>query len=334
MSKVFVITPTYCTEENRRLPLLLQTIYWVRQQTHRDYLHIVVDDESTDSTPEVLERLSQSDPNLKVFRKEHGGSSAAINYGVEQALALDRPDYITVCHSDDVLLPESLDVRVKLASESRAELIYTDSVIIHGTGLPSTQYRAMEYPTPDELFRALLRHQRVGVPYPTMLWGADFFLHKLQGYDDRLTSSEDWDIALRSAKELAAMQATHAITHRVTMVIRKHENSLGLQNLHDGTKKRCCEVILQKHLNGDEYRAAMAREILTRFQRPKLLDRVKVGLIKLQRPKLLRNALTLIIRRRRRHRALPAQTEMDPRTEAFLKEMDKVDYGLMDGCAG
>ena len=132
MSKVFVVTPAYCTEENRRLPLLLQTIYWVQQQTHKDYLHIVVDDESTDSTPEVLERLSQSNTNLKVFRKKNGGSSAAINYGVEQALALDKPDYITVCHSDDVLLPESLDVRVKLASKSGAELVYTaDPLLQH-----------------------------------------------------------------------------------------------------------------------------------------------------------------------------------------------------------
>ena len=159
MSKVFVITPAYCTEENRRLLLLLQTIYWVQQQTHKDYLHIVVDDESTDSTPEVLERLSQSNPNLKVFRKENGGSSAAVNYGVEQALALDKPDYITVCHSDDVLLPESLDVRVQLASKSGAELVYTDSVDIDDKGNPLNHRRAPEYSTPDELFKALLQQR-------------------------------------------------------------------------------------------------------------------------------------------------------------------------------
>ena len=135
MARVLVVTPTYCTEENRRLPLLLQTIYWVRRQTHKDYLHIIVDDESTDSTPEVLERLSKSDPNLKVFRKQNGGSSAAVNYGVERAVGIDKPDYITVCHSDDVLLPESLAVRVQLASKSGAELVYTDEVLIHDTGV-------------------------------------------------------------------------------------------------------------------------------------------------------------------------------------------------------
>ncbi|MBH54884.1 MAG: hypothetical protein CMI18_11125 [Opitutaceae bacterium] len=142
ISKAFVITPTNCTDEDHRLPLLLQTTCWVKQQIHRDYLYIVVDDESTDSTPEVLERLSKSDPNLKVIRKGEGGSKAAINYGVEQALALDKPDYITVCHSDDLLLPESLDIRVQIPSQSATELIYSDSVVINDTGLLTPRHRS------------------------------------------------------------------------------------------------------------------------------------------------------------------------------------------------
>ena len=81
-----------------------------------------------------------------------------------------------------------------------------------GATVPPRHRRALEHSTPEDLFQALLRHQ--GIPYATMLWGADFFLHKLQGYDAGLTSSEDWDIALRSAKELTAMQATHATAHR------------------------------------------------------------------------------------------------------------------------
>ena len=51
-------------------------------------------------------------------------------------------------------------------------------------------------------------------------------------------------------------------------------------------------------------------------------------LTKLLHPKLLGNAVKLM------RRALPTMMEMDPRAEAFLKEMDKVDYGLMDDCAG
>ena len=87
MVRVLIVTPTYCTRENKRLPLLLQTVYWIRQQTHTDYEHVVVDDGSTDDTPRILERLARDDARLTVFRQENRGSSAAINFGVSQAVA-------------------------------------------------------------------------------------------------------------------------------------------------------------------------------------------------------------------------------------------------------
>ena len=321
MSKVFVITPTYCTEENRRLPLLLQTIYWVQQQTYKDYLHIVVDDGSTDSTLEVLERLSRSDPNLKVFSKENGGSSRAINYGLEEALLLAKPDYITVCHSDDLLLPKSLDVRVQLASKTGAEFVYTDSLVIFDSCLPPKRRRVRKYLTPDELFRALL--QRRFIPYVTMFWSADFFLHKLQGYDSRLTSAEDWDIAIRSAKELAAMRAIHATTSSMTVAKRKHKNCLVHQNLRDGTKERCHEIIFKKHLNDDECQTIITRARSTKQhrqkRRQKILARMNLRISGLQRPKFLHNALKFIYH-------VSNKTEIDSCTKVFLKKMNKVDY--------
>ena len=322
MSKVLVVTPTYCTEDNRRLPLLLQTIYWVRQQTHKDYLHIVVDDGSTDSTPSVLERLSQSDPKLKVFRKRNGGASAAINYGVERALAFSTPDYITICHSDDVLLPDSLEVRVQLARQRGADFVYTAEVAIRDPSLPPLQRRARrEYSTSDELFSALL-HNHPNIPYVTMLWGAEFFLHKLQGYDDRLTSAEDWDIALRSAKELVSIQGIHVNSRRVTVARRVHEDCLRIQNMLDGTKERCYEKILHKHLKSEEYRAAMAfhkkRIVKLRRQNPPSAVR-----------KLIRRVLHSHVLKPIR-RSYWTRVEIDPRVAAFLKEIDRVDYGLMD----
>jgi len=330
MPTVFVVTPAFCTDDNRRLPLLLQTIHWVRQQTHGDYLHIVVDDGSTDSTPAVLERLSRSDQRLRVFRKKNGGSSAAINHGIKQALASNRPDYITVCHSDDLLLPNSLEMRVKLATNSKAELVYTDELVIYHTGRPPKHRSAREYATSEKLFNGLLEH--IGIPYGTMLWDANFFLNKLQGFDERLTSAEDWDIALRSAKELKAGQAAHAMDHCVTMAKRDHKDCLRLKNIRDGTKERCYAIILRKHLNEEEYQDAMAREKCSRLQQPKLLVRMKEMLHRLERPKRLHDALASMRHRRQLRQmrlAYPNEIEYDAYIGAFLKQLDEVDYGLM-----
>lgn len=318
MSKVLVVTPTYCTKANRRLPLLLQTIYGVKQQTHRDYLHIVVDDGSTDCTQEVLGRLSQSDPNLKVFRKKNGGSSAAINYGIAQALAIDKPDFITVCHSDDVMLPDSLDVRVKLARQEKAAFVHTDYVALYENGI-TRHCRAKDFLTPDELYQSLLELN--GILYPTMFWEADFFLNRLHGYDENIISSEDWEIALRSAQELIAMPGIHATAHTATMIKRHHKDCLCIQNTQDGTKETCYQDILHKHLSGDRYRAAMemARRTKLRRRRP------------FYNPYELMRRMFRVLRMRRLRSFLGLRRDMslDLKTQAFLKTLKTIDYGSM-----
>src|SRR3989344_4807417 len=108
---VLVVTPVFCSKENKRLSMLLQNIYWVGQQSLRDYLHVIVDDGSTDETPNLLDRFASIHDNLLVYHKRNGGSSEAINFGVEQSLKKVNPRFVTIIHSDDLLLPNSLESR-------------------------------------------------------------------------------------------------------------------------------------------------------------------------------------------------------------------------------
>ena len=317
MSTVLVLTPAYCTRENRRWPLLRQTIYWVQRQTHADYVHVVVVDGSTAPAPDRLDRLGRWDPKLRVVHRENGGSSAAINHGLEQALSEVQPDYITVCHSDDVMLPESLDLRVRLAQERDAAFVYTDEVVVDDRpGAPPRCGRAPQHATAQALFSALLRHE--GIPYVTMLWRTEFFLREVKGYDARLTSAEDWDIALRTAQALVATGARHAPLARVTMLRRIHEHSLRRQNIEDGTKLRCYEHVLGKHLEGDAYQRAIAAE---RDRLAKLRPPVwRTG------PQRLARRLLPASVRTRFHRRPPPQPPPPPAVQAFLRQLDSVDY--------
>lgn len=156
MAKVMVVTPVYSTARNQRMPVLLQAILWAQQQTHQDMVHVIVDDGSTDETPDVLERIARRHPSVFVFHQPNSGSSAAVNFGVEQALKTVMPDYITISHSDDLLLPASLEERVATAERHGAVMVYSDMVAFyqHGDGL--LFYRARDFADSDVLYRHLL----------------------------------------------------------------------------------------------------------------------------------------------------------------------------------
>lgn len=257
-SQTLVVTPVYCTRENQRLPLLLQSLYWVQQQSNPDFMHVVVDDGSTDETPELLDRLAARNERLLVYHQPNKGSSAAVNFGVEQALKRCNPEFITVTHSDDVLTPKSLEMRVDAAKKHRAKFVYGDAIILRETPpIGASYYPSLHSPTSAQLYNCLL-HRR-DLPYPTMFWRRDFFVDAVEGYDPSLRSAEDWDIALRSAKALDQKGDRYTELSSVTAFSRQHEHNLWKENVSNGTRKRCVHAILAKHLKGWAYQSEVMK---------------------------------------------------------------------------
>src|SRR3989344_6244713 len=74
---------------------------------------IVVDDYSSDRTPEILERLSKENPKVKVFkRKLNSDFSAQRNYGVEQA----TNDWVLFVDADERVTKElTLEIKENLS---------------------------------------------------------------------------------------------------------------------------------------------------------------------------------------------------------------------------
>jgi len=100
MPKVSVIIPTY-----NRAHLITETIESVLTQTFRDFEIIVIDDGSTDNTCSIVSSLQ-----VRYFRQDNRGVSAALNKGIEIA----RGEYITFLGSDDLLIDDALDKGVKM----------------------------------------------------------------------------------------------------------------------------------------------------------------------------------------------------------------------------
>ena len=80
----------------------------VLSQTYQNWELLVVDNGSTDETPEVLARFT--DPRIRKFRiEENRGSVQAWKLGYEES----RGDYFAILPADDMFLPEKLQRQVE-----------------------------------------------------------------------------------------------------------------------------------------------------------------------------------------------------------------------------
>jgi len=78
-------------------------------QTYPHWEHIIVDDNSTDNTEEVIRNYMQKDNRIKYFRNPGKGAPSARNFGFENS----KGEYITFLDDDNYNLPHRFDSQLK-----------------------------------------------------------------------------------------------------------------------------------------------------------------------------------------------------------------------------
>lgn len=98
--KISVIIPVYNVEKYLR-----KCLDSVLAQTRDDYEVVLVDDGSTDSSPQICDEYAEKDERILVIHQENKGLSGARNTGIKQCSG----EWITFLDSDDWWEPEYLE---------------------------------------------------------------------------------------------------------------------------------------------------------------------------------------------------------------------------------
>ena len=111
---VSVIVPVY--NAARWLPELFGSL---RSQTYGNMEVILVNDGSTDSSPDECLRLAGADSRFRLVSKPNGGLSSARNYGLEHA----RGEWIFFVDADDMVQPRAIERLVDTAAATGADIV-------------------------------------------------------------------------------------------------------------------------------------------------------------------------------------------------------------------
>ncbi|WP_066066891.1 teichuronic acid biosynthesis protein TuaG [Neobacillus soli] len=124
---ISIITPSY----NASLSIE-QTIESVRKQTFQNWEMIIVDDCSTDDTPEILKRYEKVDERIHViYLDQNGGAAVARNLALRHALAR----YVAFLDSDDCWKPEKLAKQLSFMQTNDYAFTFTGYEFITNEGV-------------------------------------------------------------------------------------------------------------------------------------------------------------------------------------------------------
>jgi hypothetical protein len=186
MPRVSVIIPLY----NLRA-FVAEAIESVRAQTlpAADVELVVVDDGSTDDGAAIVARYA---PSVRYLRQENRGLSAARNAGIRATQA----PVLTFLDADDRILPEKLGMQLDvLAASPGIGAVYTGYGYIDAAGAPLPERGSPRQE--GDLLPALLLGNLVP-PHAVMVRRA--LVEHAGGFDETLTSVEDWDLWLRISR--------------------------------------------------------------------------------------------------------------------------------------
>lgn len=101
--RLIILTLTYNRPEN--LKQLYETLL---KQTDKDFIWMIVDDGSPqDLQPNVIGMKEKADFPIRLYRKENGGKSSAINYAFDK---LGSEDFALIIDDDEFLNPNAIDI--------------------------------------------------------------------------------------------------------------------------------------------------------------------------------------------------------------------------------
>lgn len=220
-AEISIVMPTYNSSE-----FLSECINSILKQTFSNFELIVVDDGSSDDTPDILYNYSLTDDRVRVYKQNHRFAGAARNFGAQKATG----QYLLFLDSDDIFNENLLEHSLKQIKKTRADIcVFGSAFLDNKTGKISNESTLHLDKCPNsEIFNRFTNPRylfQFTSPAPwTKLLKRSFVL------DNNLSFQET-----RSANDLSFTYTALAVANQITtlneaLVIYRRNNERSLQS--------------------------------------------------------------------------------------------------------
>ncbi len=168
-----------------------ETIESVLAQAFGDFEVVIINDGSTDSTEEIINRFT--DRRIRYFYQDNKGLSAARN----TAISLSKGDYIALLDHDDVWDAEKLELQVKFLEENPSVgVLFSDGYLVDENNRVSGRFFKTRRPYRGDVLKNLIDEYCIVcstvIARRSLLSGKDLFRVDLE-------IAEEYDLFLRLA---------------------------------------------------------------------------------------------------------------------------------------
>lgn len=189
---VSVVMPVYNTAA-----YVGQTIEALLAQTFRDFELLILDDGSTDHTPQILARYADRDERIRVISRPNKGIVASRN----ELIAACRGKYMAANDADDLSVPERLEKQVAYM-EAHPECVLLGSRVVVMDPYGSPTYVTEHKLTHPEIEKELLGNGGGWAVVQSSMICRTEAARTIGGYrGEHPVFSEDHDLYLRMAEQ-------------------------------------------------------------------------------------------------------------------------------------
>jgi glycosyltransferase involved in cell wall biosynthesis len=279
---------------------------------------IVVDEASTDDTPDILAGAARKDPRVRTIRHDTPqGVSTARNRGAAAA----RGEWVAFLDDDDLWAPDKLARQLQAADAARSDWAYTGSVSITDSG---HIVHGKPPQAPAEVVAALPHYNAIPGGGSNVVVRRRT-LQRAGPFETRLRNTEDWEMWIRLAKT-----GPPAWICRPLLAYRVHPSnaSLNIDEIVRGT--RLIEEMHGTKADWGRLHRWLAESYLRTGQRRTAIGHFARAAVRGQAVGVASDLAT-IVRRRIARRIAVAASATTGSNDAWIEEASTWLRGL-DGC--